>query len=368
MTEHYEELDGLRGLAAQVVLIAHANGLILAEPKPLLGWLARMAVVFFFVLSGFAIATTIKRHSLADGGWYWLDYAIRRVARIYPPYIVAIAAVAIISAFSLSGRHMLGMYRPATEFNTGPMSWLRTLLFLFTGNDAITVGDIAIWSLRVEVALYIVAGLIAAAWFAHGAKRLLLVACLAVLTGVFCAHLTFMTIAIVLFGFGAAAALTTPALPKFSPRWGAAGIASALARPFAVVSLRDDSTISMIYQAAIGGPIALLLVLLAPSKLGERFWWTRLAIASGGWSYTLYIMHSPILIGLRTLFHDTDPNGGGALRSAAMFTLYFVLTNVICWAIALVVERPSYFAHLIRKSIALINTIPAASAASVRDE
>ncbi len=366
MAEHYKELDGLRGLAAQVVLVAHTNGLILAEPKPILGWLARMAVVFFFVLSGFAIATTIKRHSL-DGRWDWLDYAIRRIARIYPPYIVAIAAVAIVSAFSLSGWTMLGMFRPAAEFNTGPMSWLRALLFLYTGTDAITTVDIAIWSLRVEVALYIIAGLIAAAWSARRAKRFLLIFFLAALTVIFCAHLTYMAIAIVLFGFGAAAALTMPALPKISPGWSVA-IAVVLSLPFAVTGLRDDSTISMVYQATLGAPIALLLVLLAPSKLGERFWWTRLAIASGSWSYTLYIMHSPILIGLRTLFNDTNPTGGSLLRSAAIFTLYFVLTNAICWAISLVVERPSYFAHLIRKSIAAINAIPAAKTASLRDE
>ena len=368
MTEHYKELDGLRGLAAQVVLAAHANGLILAHPESLLGWLARMAVIFFFVLSGFAIATTIKRHSLAAGGWDWSDYAIRRIARIYPPYLVAVGSVAVISAFSLFGWTMLGMYRPAADFNTGPISWLRTLLFLYTGNDAITVADGPIWSLRLEVALYIMAGLIAAAWFTHGLKRYVLVGCLASLTGLFCARLSFMTIAIVLFGFGAAAALTMPALSKTSARWSAGAIVVALLLPIVLVGLRDDSPLSIAYQAAVGAPIALLLVLLARSKLAGRSWWTRVAIASGSWSYTLYIMLSPILIGLRTLFGDADPSGETPLRGVIMFALYFVLTNFTCWVIALVVERPSYFARLIRKSIAPINAIPAASAASVREE
>jgi peptidoglycan/LPS O-acetylase OafA/YrhL len=368
MSGHYKELDGLRGVAAQVVLVAHAYGLILLEPAPLAGWLARLAVVFFFVLSGFAIATTIRRHVLADGRWDWLDYATRRIARIYPPYIIAVGSVAAISAFSLSGWTVLGMYKPASEFNTDPISWLRTLLFLYYGNDAIATVDIAIWSLRVEVALYIIAGFVAAAWFARGVKLLFIVVCLAVLTAVFCYRLSFMIPAIILFGWGSAAALSMAALPKISPRWGFAGIAVALFLPLALPSLTDDSMISIIYQAALGAPIALSLILLARSKLAGRSWWIPVAAAPGNWAYTLYIMHSPILIALRTLFADSDPLAGSPVRNTSMFIVYFVLTNVLCWLIALVFERPSYWARLLRKCIARVNSTLTARTLAVGDE
>jgi peptidoglycan/LPS O-acetylase OafA/YrhL len=342
---HYRELDGLRGLAAQAVLIAHANVLIMAQPSFVAGWIARLAVLVFFVLSGFAIATTIRRHDRL-AGWDWFDYAIRRVARIYPPYLVAVASVAVITAFSLSGWTMLGMFRPATEFNTDALSWLRALFFLWTGNDGIAIIDIAIWSLRIEVALYVIAGLTAAIWFGRDARKIFLVPCLAIATAIFCWRLSFMAPAIVLFGCGAAAALTP--IRNIPPRWGWAFVATALALPIAWPSLSDDPLMSSIYQALLGAPIAVGLMLLTRSGLVERTRWGRYVAASGSWSYTLYIMHSPILIGLRTLFADSDPTAGGTMRSAAMFAVYFLLTNVICWLIALAFERPSYFARVIR--------------------
>jgi peptidoglycan/LPS O-acetylase OafA/YrhL len=352
MSDHYKELDGLRGFAAQVVLVAHANALVLSDPSPLSGWLARLAVVFFFVLSGFAIATTIRRHVLADRRWDALDYAIRRIARIYPPYIVAVVFVGIISAFSLNGWDMLGMYGPAADFNTDAVSWFRTLLFLYTGSDAITVVDIAIWSLRIEVALYIMAGLVAAAWFARGVRLVLLIACLVALAGVFYFRLSFMVPAVILFAFGSAASFMLAALPKISPRLGAIAIVFILSLPLVLPNLTDDSVTSLAYQAALGAPIALSLVLLARAQLAHRSWLSRFVVASGSWSYTLYILHSPILIGLRTLFADNDPMAGNPMRVISMFILYFLITNLICWIIALAFERPSNYARLIYSCLA----------------
>ncbi len=357
--EHYRGLDALRGLAAQVVLIAHANLFILSEPGPFLGWLARLAVIFFFVLSGFAIATTISRHIVTYGRWDWFDYALRRFARIYPPYCVAILSVAVVAALSWFGIPMLGISRSASTFNIDAISWVRALLFLYTGNDAITVVDIAIWSLRLEVALYALAAFVAAAWFARGIKLAALLACAAVLTALFCYRLSFMIPAIILFGCGAAAALSLAYLPNISTRWSCAGITAVLLLPLALPNLTDDSAASFIYQALLGVPIALSLMVLARLRSVDRLWWTRLAVASGSWSYTLYIMHSPILIGLRTLFRDNNPLAGGSVARIGMFIIYFVLTNAICWLIALAVEQPSYFARLIRKwTIPMIPVAP----------
>jgi peptidoglycan/LPS O-acetylase OafA/YrhL len=130
----------------------------------------------------------------------------------------------------------------------------------------------------------------------------------------------------------------------------------------------DDSIISLVYQGASGAPIALFLMILARANLAERSWLTRFVVASGNWSYTLYILHSPVLIVLRTLFGDGDPNSGGLVHVMAMFTLYFILTNAICWAIALVFERPSDYARLIRNCIDRCFAIPTIRKVAIGDE
>src|SRR5271155_2464256 len=156
---HYRELDGLRGLAAQVVLFSHTSAMTL-EPHLLLAWSARLAVIVFFALSGFAISTSIRNRVLSSGQWDWMDYAVRRMARIYPPYIVAVVSAAALAALHNAGWSLADV-GPATEITNGPVAWLRTLLFLYRSSDAMTAIDGPSWSLRLEVALYIVSALIA---------------------------------------------------------------------------------------------------------------------------------------------------------------------------------------------------------------
>ncbi len=61
---------------------------------PAFGWLAQVAVIIFFVLSGFVIASSTER-SRQRHGFDPLHYGLRRAARIYPPYLAAIAIVGI---------------------------------------------------------------------------------------------------------------------------------------------------------------------------------------------------------------------------------------------------------------------------------
>jgi peptidoglycan/LPS O-acetylase OafA/YrhL len=84
------ELDGLRGLAALAVLLAH-----LGEGRwPIVGW-GWTAVNLFFVLSGFLITGIVLREWRAAG--FFAAFYARRVLRIWPVYFLTIAAIFFIN-------------------------------------------------------------------------------------------------------------------------------------------------------------------------------------------------------------------------------------------------------------------------------
>ncbi len=106
----FEFLDSARGIAAWSVLVYHTIRAYNYEvgDTPLTPWtLATLkvlfngseAVSFFFVLSGFVLASSLKD---LKGGFYFPNYILRRLFRIYPLYIVA-----VVVAFFLSADHKL---------------------------------------------------------------------------------------------------------------------------------------------------------------------------------------------------------------------------------------------------------------------
>jgi peptidoglycan/LPS O-acetylase OafA/YrhL len=99
---HFESLDGLRGAAALAVVIHHsANVYLDTETRswwlltPILRALARLghpAVLLFFVLSGFVLYVSFLRgHDKSYG-----SFLSRRVFRLYPALIVAVAGAALL--------------------------------------------------------------------------------------------------------------------------------------------------------------------------------------------------------------------------------------------------------------------------------
>jgi len=99
---HFESLDGLRGAAALAVVIHHsANVYLNTETRsvwlltPILRALARLghpAVLLFFVLSGFVLYVSFLRgHDRS-----YRSFLTRRVFRLYPALIVAVAGAALI--------------------------------------------------------------------------------------------------------------------------------------------------------------------------------------------------------------------------------------------------------------------------------
>ncbi|HET9652973.1 MAG TPA: acyltransferase family protein, partial [Usitatibacter sp.] len=82
----YLLLDGLRGMAALVIVVHHFTAL--SGQREIFAS-ASIAVDFFFCLGGFVIAHAYQERLLA--GMSALEYTRRRVARLYPMYLVGLA-------------------------------------------------------------------------------------------------------------------------------------------------------------------------------------------------------------------------------------------------------------------------------------
>ncbi|QIY75405.1 acyltransferase family protein [Streptomyces sp. RLB1-33] len=144
-------LDGLRGLAALYVLLFHCRLLTMPgfpenSGPAWLGWLmyGRLAVVFFLVLSGFSLAISPARNGWQSGGVS--RFLRRRAWRILPPYWAALALSLVVAWFVV----------PASHF--GPPTGTSVLVYGFVVQDIFTAPtpNGAFWSIGVEAELYLV--------------------------------------------------------------------------------------------------------------------------------------------------------------------------------------------------------------------
>lgn len=122
-TKPLEFIQGLRGIAALLVVLWHASRYLGPYGSGVGGQLfgpgGAMGVNLFFLISGFIMVHTTRN---SDGSWrYVLEFAIKRATRIWPVWIAALAV------FMLS--------HADTSFLTDPLQWTRlwhSLLFLPT--------------------------------------------------------------------------------------------------------------------------------------------------------------------------------------------------------------------------------------------
>lgn len=279
-THHDIILDAIRGLSAQVVVVGHAASVIF-QPSTVnaaLAACAHVAVWVFFGLSGYVIVGGLMREMRMAGRVDFVDFTIRRSARIMPPYLFTIGFVFWFFLFTDTGRSL------ADGYEVSMASALRSSVFAFTGRDAIVLTPV--WSLRLEVGLYIFAALGTAIFLSHRPLRYLLVTFFVGLMALFIWRLSFAITSIVTFGFGAMLAI-----------WGVS----------------------------------------VPKNTSSQF--TRLAAKTGDYSYTIYLSHMPVIYIMSASVGD---------RTSA-FILSVLSANLLAFVAAVVVERPAYYAAILRR-------------------
>lgn len=159
----YREIDGLRAIAAFLVIWAHAADMAGAiSQRSITGdWymdLARLGssgVTLFFILSGFLITGILI--DTKDSASKFKSFYIRRCLRIIPPYYLGILLIFIlINCFSLSG----GDYQMSWVFIYHLLFISNWVPFFDPDNIAASYADLAwfmhLWSLAVEQQFYLV--------------------------------------------------------------------------------------------------------------------------------------------------------------------------------------------------------------------
>jgi peptidoglycan/LPS O-acetylase OafA/YrhL len=318
--QNNRRFDVTRGVAAIVVLIAHTAEVYGAGSwaEMASSWAARFAVLAFFLLSGRLITASIASNIGRNGRFDPVDYLFSRVARLYPPLLFAVilvvAVVTIIHVFGLPGSNgtPLGTLRASGISFT--LSELVKCLLLY---DGLAVVDGPLWTLYIEVKLYIAAAGIAMLAFGHSpAVRLIGVALAAFVmwTGGSYHHVSFWFFAVI-WCFGAFTNMQGARQPRIFVAVSAAVTLICYATSGHVDYI--DNPAGTVVQAAGCAAIAYALLVRSWAEIDFPAW----LVKTGDFSYTLYVSHFPILaFGLSlSLSIDASPWGAmlGAILSAA---------------------------------------------------
>ena len=107
--QHFPGLDGLRGVAALVVVFLHGTMTFDVGYVP---GAACLAVDFFFLLSGFVIACAYDE-KLGRGGMTWRRFMAVRTIRLYPMLFVGTAMGGLLFVLAQAHRHEFHFYAPS---------------------------------------------------------------------------------------------------------------------------------------------------------------------------------------------------------------------------------------------------------------
>jgi peptidoglycan/LPS O-acetylase OafA/YrhL len=121
------------------------------------------AVMLFFIVSGFAIHYP---YAASRRPFAWREYAIRRVCRIYPPYLAAVVLTMVAERVAGAIANA-AMSSPATVAATIAMAQN------YAGSGGQMAGNPVFWSLPVEMELYLAYPVLLWCWTRVGTPRML---------------------------------------------------------------------------------------------------------------------------------------------------------------------------------------------------
>ncbi|MFF2368558.1 acyltransferase family protein [Streptomyces sp. NPDC058122] len=340
-------LDGLRGLAALYVLLFHCWLLVFrgfpANSGPSwLGWLmyGRFAVVFFLILSGFSLAISAARKDWRLGGV--ADFLRRRAWRILPPYWAALAFSLMVAWLVVPASHL------------GPPTGKTILVYGLVVQDIFMAPtpNGAFWSIGVEAELYLVFPI-----FLLLRRRLGAIALIAIVTVTVVAHGLLSKNALPVEGMNG---LTLNLAPVFVAGMVGAGVivASEKVRRMPWHWMASLAAVPALYLVVVRGSVwtvehyfwmdlvvvpamTLLVVAVSTGKPNflVRFLDTRPVRGLGNVSYSLYLIHLPIIMGIvrKVAPHYVSPG----LHTFWFTLLLGVPTSLLgAWVFAEVFEMP----------------------------
>lgn len=369
-------LDGLRGVAAFVVLLHHSLllvpilaaaqfvsrpvtggplGVLLYSPLHLL-WGGTEAVYLFFVLSGAVLVHQVRRR----GTFSWEAYYPSRMLRLYLPVAAAIALAAItiviVPRVGGSGNQWLGIHLPTYT----PATVLQDLTLIGGDSGVVT----PLWSLQWEVIFSLMLPL--AVLFARQSRGGILVAAgLAVLTVGFLLGQQPMAY-LPMFFIGGILGWHLDAIHDVAARVARSRSRHLLWAALLVVAVVTTTSYWLLIPLGLSVDIQTwsrpLIVIGVSIFVIAALYWPPLAwllsrrpfVWLGGISFSLYLVHEPIVVAFGYLL-------GPHLTSGLVAIVVALAVAIGFWA---VVERPSH--RLSRAVAARLAARPAVGGASAR--
>jgi peptidoglycan/LPS O-acetylase OafA/YrhL len=312
---HLDHLDGVRALAALVVVYDHAWLSVWLPagrraPRGGIGdlteWLVwgHFAVGLFIVISGFCLMLPVVRAgTVLRGGAR--SFLRRRARRIVPPFYLAVV-------FSLLLIGLLIGRDTGTHWDVAiPVTWRGLLANLFLVQDVVDRGQInvALWSVAVEWHIYFLFPILIWAWRRFGVVSTAAAAFVVSVVGFIALRHTALANAepqyLLLFVLGmiGAAVCFSPDRPWSALRervpWSLLAAAS-LAVLVALIAVlgRAQAQAKEDYLDFLVGGFALCLLVAAtrprPTRLTRFFGWRPLTFL-GTFAYSIYLVHAPLL-------------------------------------------------------------------------
>ncbi|SFP69397.1 Peptidoglycan/LPS O-acetylase OafA/YrhL, contains acyltransferase and SGNH-hydrolase domains [Bradyrhizobium sp. Ghvi] len=381
-------MDCLRGLSALIVAYVHGFQIFVlpyfgvGSPSHILtSLIATYAVNTFFVVSGFMICISTLRHRNPDGSFRSAEFAQARILRIYPPLLLAIAVTLLVyfiisglglhgsESFRLGDELFLARERVKVEWTALPS----TLLLLYGAVPFAPTPinmDGPLWTLGYEWWFYVSTFLIARLLNGLSISRLVPIALLAGML-IYGRNTLFLWFLLIwLSGFSLAMAYVANWLRSkyFFPI--VAVLASVLLLALLLIGgghiwidillpFDTSSAQKIMVVNSMLATIVLSVVVRYASSSRRKF--ARQLASLSNFSYTLYVIHYPLLLLAFSLLHPLLHDFKWMVSLATM-TLVLIPIVYICSRAATVVENRKLLGQL--GSRVVVSWVPSGSRAN----
>lgn len=308
---HLQDLDGIRGILATAVMAYHfgLNSFIARLSGGLFDHVQwGFCVDFFFILSGFVLALSMTKRPPTPRAFF-----VKRVRRLLPVHLVILCA--FLPAFLLHSppgyleflMSVLLLQSSLGMDSVNPPSWSAGLELTVPLIAVVLLNPYMRMSRAIAIALLVLAALaagVALIGLANGSKQEILRAILGLATGFF---------------------LCAVARQWIDPQPGlrrALLTYAALAGAIGVMFLTD-----IVPAAAALFPVASIFTIIAGSR-SRSLLSSPIAQWFGSRSYTIYMVHFPVMIAAIVLFGESQLQGNIAIK-AGMIAVSLLLADLL---------------------------------------
>jgi peptidoglycan/LPS O-acetylase OafA/YrhL len=355
---YFPHVEGLRGASALYVFLYHMwSSAVEDAAGKLPPWLAltpfmqygHFAVAAFIVISGYCLALPVATRP--ERAFQAVAFFKRRARRLMPAYLLVLflSVIPYCLAVLLRNGHI-----SAAHISLGLALHVALIHNLFLASNEYLNGPM--WSVALEIQIYVVfALLLIPVWRRFGVLAQLALALVLGLLPHFLLHSFDWTAPwmLGLFAMGIAAAQLT-ARPDLARRWPWAWI-SAVAAVVALLSLlpyRDQVTPDGALwpmDLAVGVTIAAFFIAAARREglVPARMLSVRWLLVLGSFSYSLYLVHGPIIRVFEAALVRTH---AGPAATAVAYAVFVPFVIGVAYATYRIAERP-FFSTFARETI-----------------